>query len=62
MAMWPLVPLIQPLQNNQLSREEIERCEKDAEARLQLKAAQVPMPDKHQGATLYPHCPSPGKA
>ena len=44
---------LSPLQNNQLSREEIERCEKDPEARLQLKEAKVPMPDKRTKGPRY---------
>ena len=44
---------LSPIQNNQLSREEISRCEADSEARLQLTAAKIPMPDKRTKGPRY---------
>lgn len=44
---------LSPLQNNQLDRGEIERCEKDAEARLQLKISTVPLPAKRSKGPRY---------
>ena len=44
---------LSPLQNNQLTREEIERCEGDTDARLQLRVAKVPMPDKRTKGPRY---------
>lgn len=44
---------LSPIQNNQLAREEIERCEADPEARLQLKAATVPLPAKRVKGPRY---------
>ena len=44
---------LSPLQNNQLTRAEIERCEGDTESRLQLVKATVPMPDKRTKGPRY---------
>ena len=44
---------LSPLQNNQLDREEIERCEKDPKARLKLKVSSVPLPIKRSKGPRY---------
>ena len=44
---------LSPIQNNQLDREEIERCEADPDARLQLKKATVPLPAKRVKGPRY---------
>ncbi len=44
---------LSPLQNNQLDREEIARCENDPDARLQLKVSTVPLPAKRSKGPRY---------
>ena len=44
---------LSPIQNNQLAREEVERCEADPEARLELKVATVPLPAKRVKGPRY---------
>lgn len=44
---------LSPLQNNQLTREEIDRCEADPDARLQLRPSTVPMPAKRVKGPRY---------
>ena len=44
---------LSPVQNNQLTREEIERCENDSRAHLQLKTATVPLPAKRVKGPRY---------
>ncbi len=44
---------LSPLQNNQLDREEIARCENDTDARLQLKVSTVPLPAKRSKGPRY---------
>lgn len=44
-----------PIQNGQLSKEEIERCQKDPDARLNMKTVDLPMPiQRAKGARYTP--------
>ena len=42
-----------PVQNDRLTREEIERCEKDASARLALSSSDLPEPVSHTKGQRY---------
>lgn len=44
---------LDPTLNNQLSKEEIERCEKDTKARLKMKSVDLPQPVKRTKGPRY---------
>jgi len=46
---------LDPVQNGQLTREEIQRCEADSAARLQIAESDIPMPKvRHKGPRYTP--------